>query len=145
MGTIFDNKKSIFKKSKPLMTDGCCEVAEPCCTPALRRFRVWYTSGSTDIEITNNSTFSISIPNSTKWNIYIETIPGKGSVNVTTITVPSVPSGLTVYPTPIAVADPGSQTLCDANWASDGVRTFTMSLITDGGNFTFNAQITVPL
>lgn len=33
MGTIFNNKSSVFNRSKPLLTDGCCDITQPCCGP----------------------------------------------------------------------------------------------------------------
>jgi hypothetical protein len=143
MGTIFDSKKSIFKKSKALMTDGCCEVPEPCCgvSTGLRGYKVFYGDGNpTPIEINNASTFLTTINTGTKWGIYLDDITG--SVTVTAITVTPAIADLNIAITPLIVPSLGN-TILSANWATTGTRIFSVSVTTDSGNFSFNAQIKV--
>jgi hypothetical protein len=144
MGTIFDNKKSIFKKSKALMTDGCCEVAESCCGvgAGLRGYKIFFIGDVTQ-EINNGSTFVEKIAPNDKWKFILETIPGNGPVTVTSIVITPAIIGLSINSTPFSVSDPGSGTICEANWSTSGVRIFSVSITTDSGNFSFNAQITV--
>ena len=144
MGTIFDNKKSIFKKSKALMTDGCCQEPEPCCNvgTGLRNYKVFYTENGnpTPIEINNASTFLLTINTGTKWAIVLDDITG--SVTVTAITVTPTIAGLNIATTPFTFP-PNGNTLLDANWATTGTRIFSVSVTTNSGNFSFNAQIKV--
>lgn len=144
MGTIFDKKTSIFKKNKPLMTDGCCEVAEPCCGTGTgaRGYKVFYSDGIAQ-EINDGSTFVEKIAPNTKWGFSLETIPGNGSITVTSIVVTPAVIGLNVASTPFSVPDPGSGAICTANWSTSGVRIFSVSITTDSGNFSFNVEITV--
>ena len=141
MGTIFDSKKSIFKKSKALMTDGCCEVAEPCCdTGALLKFKVYYEDGPKTF-INNASTLVKTIALSTKWSVQLETVGS--NVTVTSIVVTPTITGLTIATTPFTIPDPSSGSIVNANWGTDGTRIFTVSITTDVGNFSFNAEIKV--
>jgi hypothetical protein len=141
MGTIFDSKKSIFKKSKALMTDGCCEVSEPCCdASALLKYKVYYESG-TQTQINNAGTLVKTIAPSTKWSVRLET--AGSNVTVTSIVVTPTIAGLSINTTPFTITDPASGSIIDANWATTGTRIFTVSIITNVGNFSFNAEIKV--
>jgi hypothetical protein len=141
MGTIFDKKKSIFKKSKALMTDGCCEVAEPCCDAgALLKYKVYYEDGPIT-QISNASTLLKTITPNTKWSVRLETVGS--NVTVTSIVVTPTIAGLNINTTPFTITDPASGSIVDANWATTGTRTFTVSITTNVGNFSFNAEIKV--
>ena len=141
MGTIFDKKKSIFKKSKALMTDGCCEVAEPCCDAgALLKYKVYYEDGP-QTPINNASTLVKTIAPSTKWSVRLETVGS--NVTVTSIVVTPTIAGLNINTTPFTITHPASGSIVDANWATLGTRIFTVSITTNVGTFSFNAEIKV--
>lgn len=145
MGTIFDSKTNIFKKNKPLMTDGCCDEALPCCESGTgaRGYKIFFGDGGTPQEINDGSTFLETINVNTKWSIYLETLTGLGSVTVSSIVIPSIPAGLSVATTPFTIPEPGNDAICNANWATTGTRTFSVSVTTDSGNISFNVEIKV--
>lgn len=142
MGTIFDSKTNIFKKNKPLMTDGCCDEALPCCESGTgaRGYKVFYVDSGTPQEINDGSTFLETVSIGTKWAIYLDDM--NGSVTVTSVVVTPTIADLNITTTPIIFPTFGN-TIISANWVTTGTRTFSVSVTTDSGNFSFNAEIKV--
>jgi hypothetical protein len=143
MGTIFDSKKSIFKKSKALMTDGCCEVPEPCCGigAALKGgYKVYFDDGTIPVEMTDGLSFYKALPSGTKWSVYLETTGPVGVVTSSIYVTPTPPVYLSVG-SPITTPYPGSSAILSSS-ISLGPVNVTVTLTTDSGNITFSVNIT---
>lgn len=145
MGTIFSNKKSIFKKIKALMTDGCCEVPEPCCgtgTGLRGGYRVLFNHDllPSAQEVFDGTGVNVTLANGSKWSFYLETT---GPVDVQIISISVSPSvintivngaGTAVYPGLYPIIQSA------VNFAGGS---FTVTIVTDSGTFTFSANITM--
>lgn len=145
MGTIFGNKKSIFKKSKALMTDGCCEVPEPCCGPGsgLRggyKILFNYDTLPSPEEVFDGTGTNVVLANGTKWDFYLETT---GPVNVQVISISVLPALLnTIVNVAGTAVYPGLYPIIQSAVGFAG-GSFTVTIVTDSGTFTFSANITM--
>jgi hypothetical protein len=145
MGTIFDSKKSIFKKSKTLMTDGCCEIAEPCCgigAGLKGGYKVYFNHGllPSPQEIFDGTGVNATLANGIKWNFYLETT---GPVDVQIISISSSPLLLnTLVGSAGNAVYPGLYPIIQSEVGFTG-GSFTVTIVTDSGTFTFSANITI--
>jgi len=146
MARMFNSNKvrSFFQKKKQIFVDGCCEVTEPCCpNVVLGRYKVYFDDGTIPVEITDGLSFYKTLANGTKWVFYLETI---GPVDVDIINILVTPSVLnTVVNTPgTAVYPPGLgfYPIIQSGVGFAGGN-FTVTIVTDSGNFTFTANITM--
>lgn len=145
MGTIFDKITSIFKKNKPLMTDGCCQVSEPCCgsgTGVKGKYKVYFNHGllPSPLEVTDGTGINATIGNGVKWNFYLETT---GPVDVQVISISCSPLVLnTVLAGAGTAFYPGLYPIINSAVGFAG-GIFTVTVVTDGETFTFSANITI--
>jgi hypothetical protein len=144
MARMFNSNKvrSFFQKRKQILVDGCCEVTEPCCpNVVLGRYKVNFEDGTTPVGITDGLSFYKTLPNGTKWSFYLETI---GPVDVDIINILVTPPVLnTVVNTPGTAVYPPGMGFYPIIQSGTGFAggNFTVTIVTDSGNFTFTANI----
>jgi hypothetical protein len=145
MGTIFDSKTNIFKKNKPLMTDGCCEEPLPCCGNTgigLRGYELLFDAPAGLNLIDTDELYEEEVFIGEKYAIQLQTI-GLGPVTVLSVTITPLSTELTAsLGIPFVVSDPGTATIASGQFLNPGTYPFTIFVVTDSGNVSFNVSIT---
>ena len=146
MGTIFDLKTNIFKKNKPLMTDGCCEEPLPCCGntgTGLRGYDLLFESPAGLNKIDTDELYKTELFALEKYSIQIQTI-GLGPVTVLSVTITPLSGEFSAsLGLPFVVSDPGTGVIASGLFLNPGTYPFTIFVVTDSGNVSFNVSIIV--